>query len=440
MSYSNLFRHLLRPLIVVLLSLPAMLLLLSLQTSALVPLNAPLDSGQISRIEQLILESAPSTPSAASLQQVRLDPDELNLLLDYGVQLLNLSDDWSTHVDLAAEGLASQLSISLHRGRVPLYLNLQGEFAVREDSLHLQRLQVGNLVLPNSLVRFTLARLQQNIGASNAAYQDVGELIGNVKQVAINERQLRIALQWEPDLIARFSDEAQQLFISAEDQLRIIDHYATISEVVTTIPPDRRAVSLNTFLIPLFAAAADRSGHGGDPIAENRTLFQTLAIYVNNEDISQLLGDDLAQTIAPAKFIEVRLSRRQDLARHVVATAAISASAGEEFAQLLTTTKEAYDARYSSGFSFSDLTANSVGLALASLSTRDHETAMEIQKRFALIKSESDYMPATGSSQDGISEADFSALYTDRNSIQYQRRLAEIDNLIKSRPLFQGLL
>ena len=189
----------------------------------------------------------------------------------------------------------------------------------------------------------------------------------------------------------------------------------------------------------MFAAAYEKSENGSDPIAENRTLFQTLAIYINNEDISQLLGETLAEQIQPAKYVEVRLQRRQDLAQHLVSIAAITSSAGADFAQLLSTIKEAYDARYRSGFSFSDLTANTVGVSLASLSTRDHATAIEMQVRFAALQAESDYMPEVGNNRDGISESDFTAIYSDRNSHEYQQRLTNIQALIEARPLFQGL-
>ncbi|MCS5581101.1 MAG: hypothetical protein NZ837_11285, partial [Gammaproteobacteria bacterium] len=220
---------------------------------------------------------------------------------------------------------------------------------------------------------------------------------------------------------------------------RIMEHYRLISEIAAAIPANLRAVSLNTFLVPMFTAANEKSKSGSDPIAENRTLFQTLAIYVNHEDISQLLGETLAKEMQPAKYIEVRLQRRQDLAQHLISIAAITASTGADFAQLLSTTKEAYDARYRSGFSFSDLTANTVGVYLASYSTQDPATAIEMQKRLATLQTESDYMPEVGDNRDGISESDFAAIYSDRNSPEYQRRLADIQALIKTRALFQGL-
>lgn len=250
---------------------------------------------------------------------------------------------------------------------------------------------------------------------------------------------MNVSLYWDPVLIGKLGNQTPHLFISSQDQQRIINYYQLISSVAATIPTDIRAVSLNTFLVPLFTAALENSLNGGDPVAESRTLFQTLALYVNQEPLEQLLGEELAQQITPAPFIEVRLQRRQDLAQHVTTIAAVTASAGAGLAELLSTTKEAYDARYRSGFSFSDLTANSVGVTLARLATSDAASALVMQERLSKLQNESDYMPTVGNNRDGLSEADFNAQYTDRNSPEYQARVSEIQQLIDNRPLFTGL-
>ena len=251
---------------------------------------------------------------------------------------------------------------------------------------------------------------------------------------------MTVSLQWNPNLISRIGNQAQQLFISEQDQQRIINYYAIITNIAAAVPIDIRAVSINAFLSPLFAAAAEKTLAGSDPIAENRTAFQTLAAYLNKESIAQLIGKEAAAEIEPAPFIEARLLRRQDLAQHLVSIAAITASAGADLAQMLSTTKEAYDARYRTGFSFSDLTANNVGVSIARLATSDPETAKIMQSRLANLQNESDYMPQVGNNQDGLSETDFNAMYTDRSSPQYAKRLAEIQTLIDSRPLFSELL
>ena len=421
------------------LSGPFIVLLLAVQTEPAVT-NAPaLTSNEISRVEQLLLKSAPQSPSARSEQNLQLNADELNLLLSYSINMTRLSPEWAAVLTLADNTVNTKLTFQLVDGWIPLYLNFGVNLILNDSLLVLDKLVVGKLQVPNGLLELASTSMRSYLDGENKTYQNFSELIANVDQISVIQDRIYVTLQWDPILISRISEQAQQLFISDEDQQRIMEHYRLISEIAAAIPANLRAVSLNTFLVPMFTAANERSESGSDPIAENRTLFQTLAIYVNRENISQLLGETLAKEMQPAKYIEVRLQRRQDLAQHLVSIAAITASTGADFAQLLSTTKEAYDARYRSGFSFSDLTANTVGVYLASYSTQDPATAIEMQKRLATLQTESDYMPEVGDNRDGISESDFAAIYSDRNSPEYQRRLADIQALIETRALFQGL-
>jgi len=175
-------------------------------------------------------------------------------------------------------------------------------------------------------------------------------------------------------------------------------------------------------------------------VAENRAAFQAIAIYVNEEDIERFVGNSISSSVTNAKAIEVRLLRRQDLAKHLASIASITASAGPDVAAMLSTTKEAYDARYRSGFSFSDLTANTVGVNLASFGTKNSVTAKRLQTRIIAVKAESEYMPTVGNNRDGISESDFAELYQDRTSEMYLERMNQINELVFSSPLFADLL
>lgn len=439
MSSSKISSLLLLSLLVILLCGPFIVFLLAVQTEPAVTNAPPLTSNEISRVEQLLLKNAPQSPSARSEQNLQLNADELNLLLSYSINMTRLSPEWAAVLTLADNTVNTKLTFQLVDGWIPLYLNFGVDLILNDSLLVLDKLVVGKLQVPNGLLELASTSIRSYLDSENKAYQDFSELIASVDQVSVIQDRIYVTLQWDPILISRISEQAQQLFISDEDQQRIMEHYRLISEIAAAIPANLRAVSLNTFLVPMFTAANERSENGSDPIAENRTLFQTLAIYVNREDISQLLGETLAKEMQPAKYIEVRLQRRQDLAQHLVSIAAITASAGADFAQLLSTTKEAYDARYRSGFSFSDLTANTVGVYLASYSTQDPATAIEMQKRLATLQTESDYMPEVGDNRDGISESDFAAIYSDRNSQEYQRRLADIQALIETRALFQDL-
>jgi hypothetical protein len=415
------------------------MLLLSIETGPIVNSADSLTAEEITRIEQLLIESAPSSPGTPGRQSIDLNVDELNLFLDYGLNLLDLSRAWATQLSLEEGLLQSEVSIEILSDWIPLYLNINSEFVQVENRLQLEKVTVGKLQIPDRLVGIGLARLRNNLTRATPVFEDINQLIANVEKIDISSSQMQVQIYWDPELIGKISDDAQQLFITDDDRIRIIEYYESINAIATTIPTDIRAISLNALLVPLFTEAQERSDNGNDPIDENRSLLQALAIYVSNEDLSQLVGETMAAEVPRAKFIEVRLQRRQDLAQHVSSIAAISALAGAELAKFLSTTKEAYDARYRSGFSFSDLTANTVGVTLANYLTANSASAIEMQRRLSKILTESDYMPEVGNNRDGISETDFNAIYIDRNSTEYNQRLEEIQSLIDARPLFQGL-
>lgn len=416
-----------------------MLVLLAVETSPVLTTDAPLNRAEISQIERFLLDIAPQSPQSVSVQSLQLTAEEMNLLLRHSVTVMNLSPQWAARLALSENALSSQLSVKLNQRLIPLFLNVRTEFIGRDNLLEVASVHIGKLKVPDRLLQLTLSQIRENLATSTSAYRDFTQLLAQIRQIAINPNSIDVELVWDPALISDISKHAQQLFISAEDQQRVVAYYLQLGEIAAAIPADLRAVSLNAFLIPLFATAREKSRNGSDPIAENRTLFQTLAVYINDDDIEQLLGAELAASLAKPKVIEVRLQRRQDLAQHLVSIAAITVAAGADLAQMLSTTKEAYDARYRSGFSFSDLAANTVGVTIASNSTRDSQTARVMQERLANLQNESDYMPVVGNNRDGLSESDFNALYRNRDSVEYRQRLAEIQALIDARPLFQGL-
>ena len=439
MPISRILRLLLRPFIVLAASAPIIMLLLSIETGPTVSSADSLTAEEMTRIEQLLIESAPSSPGIPGSQSMDLSVDELNLFLDYGLNLLDLSRVWATQLSLEEGLLQSEVSVGILSGWIPLYLNINSEFVQVENRLQLEKVTVGKLQIPDRLVGLGLARLRNNLTQATPVFEDINQLIANVEKIDISGSQMQAQIHWDPELIGKISDDAQQLFITDDDRIRIIGYYESINAIATTIPADIRAISLNALLVPLFTEALERSDSGNDPIDENRSLLQALAIYVNNEDLGQLVGETMAGKVPRAKFIEVRIQRRQDLAQHVASIAAISALAGAKLAEFLSTTKEAYDARYRSGFSFSDLTANTVGVTLANYLTANNGSAIEMQRRLSKILTESDYMPEVGNNRDGISETDFNAIYIDRSSAEYNQRLEEIQSLIDARPLFQGL-
>ena len=438
-SLSSLTRYFLQSLLVLSLSTPLIILLAALETAPTIIENEPLTMREASAVENLILNMAPESLGESSIIGLSLDISEINLLVRYSLRLTGLSEKWSARLAVKENTVISTINWNLVSGWLPVYMNLSGTFLNEDDQLHLSQLTVGKIKLPENWMTWFETVIRTNVLTSSVAYQMFTQIRDKISVNSIADSKIQIEMQWEPELVLQISDQAQRLLISSADQERIIKYYLLINDIITTLPSDTRAISLTALLAPMFDAAYKNSMVNDDPIGENRALFQTLAIYVNNDEISKLIEESDVRNIPKAKFIEVRLLRRQDLAQHVASIAAISVSLGPELAELVSITKETYDARYRSGFSFSDLTANKVGLALADLAIKDRVSAIELQRRLANVETESDLIPEVGSNRDGISESDFNAIYADRNSADYVERINEIRIAIESKPIFQGL-
>ena len=439
-SRSTLLRLLISALVAMLFSVPVIILVIALQLDARVPVGGPLSAAELSEIESMLLENAPRSTYSVSQQNISLNADQMNLLLRYAISTANLKGHWAAQLTLANDTVNTHASIGFDLAGVPVFLNIEGQFSSNGNKLQLSKLSLGGLPMPNMLIALLIGRVESDINSSSLALTDINSLIGNVESLVVNPQRMQVTLQWDPVLMNTLADQTQQLFVSDEDRMRVAHYYQLIAEIITATPLDIRAISLNSLLVPLFTEARSRTNLGSNAVAENRAAFQALAIYVNGEEIERFVGNSISRSVTDAKAIEVRLLRRQDLAKHLASIASITASAGADLAAMLSTTKEAYDARYRSGFSFSDLTANTVGVNLASFGTKNAETAKRLQTRIIKVKAESEYMPTIGNNRDGISESDFAELYQDRTSEQYLERMNQINELVFNSPLFADLL
>ena len=162
-----------------------------------------------------------------------------------------------------------------------------------------------------------------------------------------------------------------------------------------------------------------------------------LSCYLLDElDLEDLLGSSVTANELPRQ-LRITLESRDDLPRHLIASAAIAAYGDDDLANILSIFKEVQDSRTSSGFSFSDITANLIGTRLGRLSMQDADTAEQLQQFFAQVSDERDYIPLLGR-PDGISEAEFLSAYGNRNSEAYRLRINEIEASIEQLTVFKA--
>lgn len=429
-----------RLLLALVIAVPVVTALLAVQFTPSVSPGHTLNNIDIHTIEQLIVDNAPEQMSTAGERTLHLDPDELNLLAAFALQTVPGLNEMAAAVKLGNGSATVDLAIPLHTPLRTFYLNLRAQVRQSADLLELYAVRAGYLPIPTQLVRSAISAAQDSMASTYVNYQEFSDLQQSIRQVAFAEEAVVITLDWEPRLITRVQEQAEQLFLSADDKDRILEYYRQIGTIVDALPTDANRMSLSDLLFPLFRTAHARVVSGADAVTENRTLLQALSLYVNGTDISKLAGNDPAADGLVVRKVTVTIQRRDDLAQHFTTSAAITASAGAGVAGILSNSKEAHDARYRSGFSFSDITANIAGVALGNAATGNPADAHTLQQRLAAATLETDYMPLVTMDYAGaMMEEEFSRQYQDRTSQAYLDRIAAIDEEITALPIYGGV-
>jgi len=401
-----------------------------------VPFNSTLDNVAINSIEELIVDNAPARIGAPGEIVLHLDAAELNLLAAFLLQNIPGTQEVTADVAIQDGSASVDMSVPWATPITTFYLNLHSRVSQGAQRLELSSVKIGHLSLPNFLVQLLTERLEARLASSYVNYQELVNLQQSLREVSFSPDLMQIKMDWEPRLISRVQTQAEQLFLSAEDKERIVFYFGNIVELVENQPQDTRSISLNLLLFPLFETALQRVLNGADPVVENRSLLQALSLYVNESDLSQLVDPLGAAALITPRRLNVTIQRRPDLAQHFTSSAAMSATVGAGVAGILSTSKEVHDARYRSGFSFSDLTANIAGVALGNAATNSPLEAQQLQQSLASAGEETDYMPPVSRDNAGLTEDDFSAQFTDRNSEAYVARMADIDEQIAALPIY----
>lgn len=430
-------------LLLLIIGLPVALLLCVVQLQPTVPPSRTLDNVDLQTIEQLIVDNAPEKITSTGERVLHLDRTELNLLAAFALQTVPRLRDMAADVTLnpgsATVDITAPWQIPFKASPVEtLYLNLQAQVRQGSEGLEIFSVRAGNVPIPMVIVRYAMRTTRERLASAYVNYEEFAYLQQSIRQVSFEEAAVVITLDWEPQLITRVQAQAEQLFLSADDKDRIIIYYQQIADIVNALPENTRSISLNKLMFPLFVTASAHVSNGNDPVTENKSLLQALSLYVNETEPSELIGEDALSGNALPRRVNVTIQRRADLAQHFTTSAAITATAGAGVAGILYNSKEAHDARYRTGFSFSDLTANMAGVKLGNTSTSSAKDALRIQLLVANATKETDYMPQVTRDNAGITEQVFSEQYRDRTSRAYLDRVAAIDLEIASLPIYSA--
>jgi hypothetical protein len=372
-------------------------------------------------VKSLFKKHDPRRQTPDVIHSLQLDETELNRLLNYSVELRQVSG-------IAAEltpGLATlTATLAVPANPFGRYLNLTAEVAEAPDGIRIQSLQLGSLPVAGALAD-GMARLAHRWLRRDETYASLADAFA---KVSFDENMATLDYRWHPELLTQVERKSAELLIAPEDQARMLA-YAEQLDALLKPYPHGSTVPL-TEVVPLLFAQSDEDSAA----EENRAAFTAMAAYLSGISLPKLLEGD-SQSIRRAPRVLLSLHGRRDLAEHYVISAALAANGGSRLANAIGLIKEEEDASKGSGFSFTDLAANRAGVQLGERATG--EAAVRIQQRLAAARSDADLLPDFRDLPEFMPQAEFDRRFGPVGSPRYLKIIDRIDARLDAHPLAQ---
>lgn len=160
-----------------------------------------------------------------------------------------------------------------------------------------------------------------------------------------------------------------------------------------------------------------------------------MALYANGKELELIIPAAKNWPQPTARI--VTLHGQQDYALHFTASAALAATAGSPFSDVIGLYKEVRDTHGGSGFSFNDIAIDRAGTRFGEFATTDDRDAQTVQQRFIAGLQESDIMPNVDDLPEYMPAAEFNRLYQSIGSPAYNRVADKIERRIAALPLYQ---
>jgi hypothetical protein len=420
------------------LSLPFLMFFTLLEEQPASALNTQLSRQNLEDIQGIVLNNGPGLLGGSETLLIELNEQESNALLTYLIrQGLNADNQWleglGANLTYQPELLSLEGTVAINLIISRSYLNFSARFIAEDNHFILAGLQLSDHEIPAFIFQPLLDAVKDFV-STDPNFRLASAILASINSIRIADQHIEFNLNWESESLLSLQSLARQLLIDPLTAEQLLSYQRRLQEILAGLPENRRSASLMEVLVPLFSHALAMPGR---PKEENRAIFTVLCAYVLTElNLADLLGP-LSAELSQPRQLRITLESRDDLPRHLIASAAIAAYADNDLADILAFYKEVQDSRTSSGFSFSDMSANRVGTRLGILSNTSESAAENLQRFFAKVQREDAFMPLVGG-PDGISEVEFIRRYGSRNSEAYELRIREIEQKIDALPVFQA--
>jgi len=308
-------------------------------------------------------------------------------------------------------------SLPLRAGPWSAWVNLQATLDDGAGWPDLRSLRLGQLPLPASLAAAALPWF----GPRWLGDDPYAALAEAVQQVTVSPALIRVELRGPIDPAVGLATWLQP----AAQRKRMDAYLQRLAELAAGARGD---IDLASLLAPMARLALRRSEAAGDPAAENRAWLQVLALYVTGRHHGPGPG-----VPRPRRRL-VTLDGRVDFPQHFLVSAALAAGAGGPAADAIGLVKEVDDARFGSGFSFTDLAVNRAGQRFGGLARTD---ARRLQQRLADGVTAQALLPRVHDLPEFLPAAEFERRFGGVDGEPFRQLMADIDRRIDALPLYR---
>jgi hypothetical protein len=393
-------------------------LALAIQRQPAVQGTPRLTPALVGRAERTLRQLNPRRARSGQVRTVQIEGDDLNLMANYAASRASMAME----VAVADRHAIVRTSVPIAWTPFGRYLNISAVVNDSEGVPHPTGVVVGRLPIPDRLANWLLRK------AIDRVYHPDGQRLATdtIRSVSMRDGRVFIEYAWTDDAQERI----RAMSVAAADAARLRTYHERLAATVNALPASRR--SLVDLLVPLFALAKERSIAGADLAAENRAALVVLTFYVNGVGMAAVVSG--AETWPRARRHPVLLRGRDDLTKHFLVSAVLSATAGTPLAYVVGVYKEIDDSQGGSGFSFSDIAADRAGTLFGQLAVAD---AAGMQARTSGGLDEADLMPDVTGLVDNMPEADFVQRFEGVGKPSYERVIQEIDRRIAECRLYR---
>lgn len=326
---------------------------------------------------------------------------------------------------LAPGRVEVRASVPVLRRRAWLNTSITGQAA--GATLRVSRLRVGSIELTGAAAHHAAMALLALWERVDGAAPPLDRMVDELRS---DGRHLVVAYRWPPGAAKEFVAHVADRWWPGAQQPRWRAHHEALLRALQTSPYE---TDLTGLLGPMFELARQRSG--GDAaraVEENRTALVTLALYLLGRPVSALMPAARGWTALPPRHVV--LDGRDDFPRHLLLSAVLAAEADGPLADAVGLAKEVDDARFGSGFSFTDVAANRAGARLGAVAVRD---PLRLQSALAGGVAAGELLPPVGDLPEFLHEREFVARFGGVGTAAYRRMVDEIDARIAALPLLR---